>query len=128
MARILVLEDDPHLLGAIRLQLEALGHEVVMAANAAEAIERLDETAPDLLLTDLSLAGRSGSEVIGTARRRRPDLPIIAMTAYGEAILNGALRMGAHRALQKPLTRAQLGEAIQACLAATGAARTAHEK
>ena len=79
---ILLVEDERLLRRAFRTLLEASGYRVTEAGSAAEALERAEADAPDLVLLDLGLPDRNGLEIVGALRDRsgRPGLPVVAMT------------------------------------------------
>ena len=83
--KILVVDDHYGTLNAIRVY----GYRVLTAHNAHEALTHLQEEKQndkcvDVLLTDLSMPGINGLELVGTAREMHPDLYVIIMTAYGD--------------------------------------------
>ncbi len=80
--RILLVEDDVLIRTVTTDMLEQLGHDVVQAADAATALERLDGT--QLLVTDLGLGGMDGLALATAARQRIPGLPVVIAT--GQAI------------------------------------------
>jgi two-component system, cell cycle sensor histidine kinase and response regulator CckA len=87
--RILVVDDDPGALNAIRVGLLSLGYEVFIARSGEDALEiihsvRENNEQTDLLLTDLWMPGISGLELIHSAREIMPGIRAIIMTAYGD--------------------------------------------
>ena len=85
MARILLVEDEPDTRELVRLTLELDGHEVVEASTAEDGIDRACRWRPDLILMDLSLAGKFDG--LEATRRLRADstfddVPIVALTAH----------------------------------------------
>jgi two-component system, cell cycle response regulator DivK len=85
MARILLVEDEPDTRELVRLTLELDGHEVVEAATGEDGIDRAHRWPPDLILMDLSLAGKFDG--LEATRRLRADaafndVPIVALTAH----------------------------------------------
>ena len=118
-AQILVVEDEPAIQELIALNLEQAGQTPVMAASAEQALERIQEALPDLVLLDWMLPGQSGLEL---ARRLRGDartkrLPIIMLTARGdeEDKLRG-LETGADDYITKPFSVKELQARIKAVL------------
>jgi CheY-like chemotaxis protein len=118
--KILVVEDEDDVRAIVRRQLEALGHTVLVAAAAPEALLLLQApTPPDMLLTDIVLGGgMNGVDLATSARRLRPDLPIIFITGY-TAVAEARKRVGDLRAplLTKPFTTPQIERAIQEVVA-----------
>jgi CheY-like chemotaxis protein len=85
MAKILYVEDEPDTRELVRLTLELDGHDVFEARSAEEGIEQAYEHRPDLILMDLSLAGKFDG--LEATKRLRADssfdqTPIIALTAH----------------------------------------------
>ncbi len=118
-ARILVVEDEPAIQELVALNLAQAGYEAALAASAEEALERIREALPDLVLLDWMLPGQSG---IDLARRLRADertklLPIIMLTARGaeEDKLRG-LETGADDYVTKPFSMKELQARIKAVL------------
>jgi two-component system chemotaxis sensor kinase CheA len=86
-AKILVVDDAPEFVYAIRLFLEDLGYDVVTAYNGKEAVEVLERESPDLVLLDGIMPLMDGWETL-SAIRRRPSwqrLPVIMLTGLEEA-------------------------------------------
>ncbi len=79
---ILLVDDEARLADVTAVALEELGYHVLTAASGAEALALLDGEPVDLLLTDLRMPGLSGHELMLAARRLRPQLPVVVMTAY----------------------------------------------
>ncbi len=118
-ARILVVEDEPAIQELIAMNLGQSGQRAVLAGSAEEALERIREELPDLVLLDWMLPGQSGLEL---ARRLRGDartrlLPIIMLTARGdeEDKLRG-LETGADDYITKPFSVKELQARIKAVL------------
>lgn len=109
--RILVVDDVPTVLQALRMRLEAEGFEVVTARDGVEAIDRAREHHPDLVLLDLMLPRLTGERVCEVLRGD-PGLrgvPIVVLSArVGESERLRALAAGADAFLSKPYDVAQL--------------------
>jgi two-component system response regulator RegX3 len=80
MAKILVVEDEESYRDTLAILLPKEGHQVVLAADGHEALERFADSNPDLILLDLMLPGLSGNEVCRTIRQTS-NVPIIMLTA-----------------------------------------------
>jgi CheY-like chemotaxis protein len=106
--RILVVNDDPGSLNAIKVGLLSKGHEVLIAESGEEALKIIEATQAntktlDLLLTDLRMPKMSGLKLIRSARKIRPDIKAIIMTAYGdEDVQKEARALGQCGYLDKP--------------------------
>jgi two-component system, OmpR family, KDP operon response regulator KdpE len=77
--RVLVVDDDPQILRAVRTSLQARGYDVTTAGNGETALARLSEDPCDLVVLDLGLPGMDGHEVIRRVRAWS-DVPIIVLT------------------------------------------------
>ncbi len=101
---VLLVEDRDSLRAMLRHTLEAQDHEVVEARDQAEALDRIREDRPAVVLTDLRLPVGDGLGVLRAAKEVDPDLPVVVMTAYGsiqDAV--SAMREGAMDFLAKPV-------------------------
>ena len=82
LRRVLVVEDDERVRGALCDYLEELGYVPEPAANGVEAIERLDEHEFRLVVTDYKMPGLTGLEVAKQMRARDPSLPVVIVSGY----------------------------------------------
>lgn len=104
MAKILIVEDDKELSHIMELELKHEGFSVVLAHDGREGLEKIQSENPDLVLLDVMLPKLSGLEVLRKVRNDlAPDLPVILVTARGEAIdtVDG-LNSGADDYISKP--------------------------
>ncbi|MEW6073228.1 MAG: ATP-binding protein [Planctomycetota bacterium] len=117
-ARILLIDDDPQVLETLRILVELMGYEVADFRMAEEALVRVDESEFDLVITDLSMPGVSGADVIERLRRRHPDLPVVVLTGLGGPAPVSQRAAGSIRAvLRKPITLEVLRSSIAQVLA-----------
>jgi len=115
MVCVLLVDDDDDLRDDLAGILTDSGYHVLAVADGNAGLAKLSEC-PDLLITDLVMAGMEGIETIREIRRRKHQMPIIAMS--GNAIyLNNSTRLGADTALLKPFTKKQLLAAVEGVLA-----------
>jgi two-component system KDP operon response regulator KdpE len=122
-ARILVVDDEPHILRSLRTTLVAHGYEVQTAVSGEEALAIADGRLPDLVVLDLVLPGISGLEVCETLRRRS-TLPILVLSARGdERDKVAALDLGADDYLTKPFGVNELLARVRAALRRAAGAR-----
>jgi two-component system response regulator AtoC len=101
--RVLVIDDDP----GIREYLQALasrqGYRVFTAADGEEALEKLDDTRPDIVTLDAVLPGMDGLETLRQLKQRAPETPVIMLSGHGQArTIVEAMRLGASDFLRKP--------------------------
>jgi len=100
---ILVVDDDEGVRENLAELFELVGYSVLTAANATEAMEAVRKQAVDLLLTDYRMPGANGVELIESARRARPGLRAVLMTAFGDTFTEiESVRRGAIGYLNKP--------------------------
>ncbi len=117
---ILVVDDELEMLDILRQVLAAAGYRVVTAGNGREASAELAREKFDLVLTDLLMPERDGTEVIGELRAKYRDTPVVAMSGGGRMprgeYLKIAKMFGAHAMLEKPFTNEQLLSTIELLL------------
>jgi DNA-binding response OmpR family regulator len=123
---ILVIEDEPGIVDFLQRGLTSYGYAVSTALDGVAGTEKAIGDAVDLVVLDLMLPGRSGLEVLGAIRERKPSLPVIALTARGDLDDRIAgLDAGLVDYLTKPFSLRELAARIRAQLrAASGAAST----
>src|SRR5262245_65848698 len=96
MGRILVVDDHDSLRKGLVRALGNSGHDVEEAPNGTIAIERLQDSQFDVVLTDLRMGGADGMDVLRTARSLQPNAAVILMTAFGSIHSAGeAMKIGA---------------------------------
>jgi DNA-binding NtrC family response regulator len=106
--RLLVADDQPHILEAIRLLLKPEGYELEMVRNPALALEAMSRESFDGALVDLNYtrdttSGREGLDLVARIKEIGPQLPVVVMTAWGNIDLAvEAMRLGASDFIQKP--------------------------
>lgn len=101
--RVLVVEDDETVADVLREVLLDQPYQVEFVSSAEEAIARLALEPPDLVLTDISLPGKSGLDVMSEARALDPEVAVILMTGYASvSTAIDALRQGADDYVTKP--------------------------
>jgi len=116
-ARILIVDDEPDVLGVMRHLLEQKGYEVETATGGEQALVLLAEAAPAVLITDLRMPLMNGIELLRKVRELNPHLPGIVLTAAGD-ISNAveAMRAGAADYLTKPIDVGALLLAVERAL------------
>ena len=113
LLEILVVEDEETLREQIAQLLPLLGYRVRIAADVTTALAELDRALPDIILTDLVLPDLPGFKVIEQSQERRPEMPVLVMTAYAslESAIE-ALKQGAYDYLLKPIMPPELAAAL----------------
>jgi two-component system, NtrC family, response regulator HydG len=116
-ARILVVDDDPHIALALRERLEARGHAVSTAATGAAAVRAILSESPDLVLLDLQLPEGDGFDVLGRIREAGVETTVVVITAHGtvERAVR-AMKEGAYDFLQKPFEPSLVEETVRRAL------------
>ena len=114
--RLLVVEDDTDTREVVGMMLRESGAEVVGVDSAAAALEAIEETPPDILISDIALPDVDGYELIRAVRRvpgQRAAIPAIALSAFArEADRLDALRAGYDRHVPKPVEPRVLRAAV----------------
>lgn len=120
---VLVVDDEPQIRSLAETTLVAYGYRVHVAANGQEAIRRLQETPPDVILLDLKMPVMDGWEFRAEQKRladqRLAGIPVVLLTAEDHATHHAA-RLQAVGVLRKPLELGSLLHAIRAAIAARG--------
>ena len=114
--RILVVDDDPAMVGAITALVGTEGHQVITAYDGLTAVRRYREERPDIVLLDLAMPGPDGFTVAGRIRAEG-DAPIVVVSGESsEEAKVRALGIGADDYLVKPFGRAELLARIAAVM------------
>jgi FixJ family two-component response regulator len=110
---VCIIEDDESVRRALRRLLRAVGLTAEAFASAEEFLEAAGRPAPGCLILDHHLPGLSGLELQARLKAEGRDIPIVFLTAYGDArVREQALRAGAVAFLEKPFAEKALLEAV----------------
>ena len=119
--RILIVDDDDGVRENLAELFQVVGYSVVTAASAPEAIEKLAQGDVDLLLTDYRMPGPNGVELIESARRVKPGLRAILMTAFGDSFTEiESVRRGAIGYVNKPFEADEITNLVSRILGLRG--------
>jgi len=120
-ARVLVVDDERAILIALGGLLRKEGYEVETAGSAEHALSALGGEPFDLLLTDLSLGkGLSGIDLLERAKRLRPEMPVVVITAHGtEKTAVEAMKKGAEDYVPKPFDNDEIRLVVRRALERT---------
>ena len=111
---ILVVDDEKPIADILQFNLVKEGYNVVCAYDGDEALKKIDEQVPDLMLLDIMLPNRDGMEVCREVRKKH-DFPIIMLTAKGSEIDKVlGLEMGADDYVTKPFSTRELIARVKA--------------
>jgi DNA-binding response OmpR family regulator len=125
MARILVVDDEPHIREVVRAYLARDGHVVLTAADGEDALAIAGRDGPDLIILDVMLPKRSGFEVLRELRAGGSMAAVVMLTARDDVIDRVAgLETGADDYVTKPFEPRELVARVGAVLRRTGAERT----
>ena len=115
--RILVVDDEINIRGALVTLLEKKGYQVRGAGTGEDALEQLETATADLVLTDLKMPGMGGMEFLRRLKQKWPDTEVLVMTAYGSIdTAVEAMRCGAYDYLTKPIDRERFPLAVEKAL------------
>src|SRR5262245_47890852 len=113
VSRLLVVDDDIQMQTALETALRRKGFLVETAANALEAVRKLEDGEFSAVLSDLRMPGMDGIELLQHIRQTKPGLPVIMLSAYGtvpDAV--EAMKSGAVNFLLKPFSHEALDEVL----------------
>ena len=116
MAAILIV-DDEDVVRDVLYDLFSEDHMCHAAATAEQALAYLSEQTYDAVLTDISMPGLSGVELLGHLRREQPDTPVIVVSGIGDREhAEGLMRLGAFDFILKPFTLEAVGQSVARAL------------
>lgn len=107
--RMLVVDDRENMRNLLETAFSEHGFDVVTATCGEEAIELISNQPFDIVVTDLSMPGKNGIEVLKAAKAAAPDTEVIIVTAYGtiETAVE-AMRLGAYDFITKPFKLSEI--------------------
>ncbi|HCL04821.1 MAG TPA: response regulator [Chitinophagaceae bacterium] len=120
--KILVAEDEPMLLKTIELKLKKEGYEVITTHDGREAIAKIEEFAPDLVISDIMMPYASGLEITALLKQNREkQIPIIILSAMEqEKVVMEAFELGADDYITKPFSLNELSIRVKRLMARSG--------
>jgi CheY-like chemotaxis protein len=125
MSRILVVDDDTAVRGAIKVVLEQDGHQVTLASNGRAGVSAAESEPFDIVICDIFMPGMDGIESIHAFHKINPQMPVIAMSGFtfrdGQSpapdYLTLSTKLGAAYSLRKPFRPQELLKAVRECAA-----------
>ncbi|MFH1836905.1 MAG: response regulator [Candidatus Omnitrophota bacterium] len=81
MKKILIIDDEPHIIKMVRSRLEANGYAVITALDGKEGLEKVEKENPDLIIVDVLMPKMDGYTFVRNLKKKRADIPIIILTA-----------------------------------------------
>jgi len=108
--KILVAEDEPMLLKTIELKLKKEGYDVITTSDGREAIAKIEELNPDLVISDIMMPYASGLEILAIIKKKTDrQIPIIMLSAMEqEKVVMEAFELGADDYVTKPFSLNEL--------------------
>jgi CheY-like chemotaxis protein len=122
-ARILVVDDEAHILHVLSLKLRNAGYEVITAVDGEEAFELAGQELPDLVITDFQMPYMTGLELCRALAGHAPTarIPVLILTARGYALDDEDLQLGNIRhVLTKPFSPRAVLQVVQQVLSREG--------
>ncbi len=115
LQNILLLDDEPSVLFALKLLMQAVGYKVKDFSSAQQALDYLrSDNESQLFICDLRMPHMNGLAVLEQAKAIRPDIPFVLMSAHAtDEEREQAARLGSHGFLAKPFMPDQLHEMVQ---------------
>jgi two-component system cell cycle response regulator len=111
---VIIVDDDKRLLEIFKTALSLEGYQCETASSAESALELINKTSFDIMLTDIRMPGIEGFELTHKAKKIIPDMAVIIMTAYAEEFsYDNAMEAGASDFIKKPFTLNELMARIQ---------------
>src|SRR3954469_9883304 len=129
MPKILIADDQPDVLAALRLLLKGESYDIIPASSPASVMKVIEKQEVDLILIDLNYtrdttSGSEGLELLSRVRAADPTLPVVVMTAWGSVdVAVEAMRRGARDFIQKPWENARLLAVLRTQIELSGAVR-----
>ena len=127
MQNLLLVDDDPDLLKLLSIRLKASGYRATTAVSGEQALSMIAAERPDLVITDLRMAGLDGMALFHEIERRHTGLPVIILTAHGtipDAV--AATRQGVFGYITKPYDANELLAQVRRALSLHGTARASN--
>jgi two-component system, cell cycle response regulator DivK len=122
--KILLVEDDDDARALYGYMLASAGYKVKGASNGLEALAEIQVNCPDVVVTDIAMPVLSGLDLIQAVRSNDElkDLPVVAITSFGEKLREQARAAGATDAIDKPTDIARMHEVIEAAMSRSSSA------
>ena len=103
--KILLVDDEKDFIETLSQRMRMRGQETDIALNGEQALSRIEEALPDVVLLDLKMPGMDGMEVLRRIKKTNPDIQVIMVTGHGsKKIEKEARTLGAFEFLHKPIS------------------------
>lgn len=130
LRRILLVDDEPHVIRILRLTLEREGYEVRSANDGHEALGVLEHYAPDVMISDIQMDGMGGQELCTTARARYPERRFLIMVMTSMTAMDArswAGKLTDTEFCEKPLSPRKLSARLSSYFATLQSSGDAHD-
>lgn len=113
--KILIAEDDQLMARTLEFRLNKDGHQVTVTTDGREALKKIDELHPDLVITDIMMPYTSGLEIVSTVKEKYGDtMPVIVLSGMGqEDVVLEAFQLGANDYMTKPFSPVELSVRVK---------------
>ena len=111
LARILVIDDEPHVRELLREFLTGLGYDVTTETTGNEALGTVPAFEPDVIVVDRLMPGLSGEEVLDALRRTARTVPVILISGHAATAVDGFFAI-----LEKPFSLRRIAEVVAAAV------------
>jgi len=113
--KILIAEDDQLMARTLEFRLNKDGHKVIVTTDGREALKKIDELQPDLVITDIMMPYTSGLEIVSTVKEKYGDkIPVIVLSGMGqEDVVLEAFQLGANDYMTKPFSPVELSVRVK---------------
>ena len=102
-ALVLAVDDEPDILRMTKRVLEPIGYEVLTASDGDQALDIVAQKRPQVVMLDIKMPGKSGTEILGEVMAQQPDTAVIMVSGVNDVnIAVQAMKMGAFDYLVKP--------------------------
>ena len=113
--KILIVEDNQLILKVIETKLKKEGYDVISCENGKEAMEKITDALPDLVITDIMLPYSSGLEIVNFVKvTLKQNIPVMVLSGMGqEKTIEEAFKLGADDYMTKPFSLSELSMRIK---------------
>jgi len=113
---LLIVDDDPEMRSLLSEELEEEGYSVTVAKNGLDVLSDIPFTSYDLVITDWKLPLRNGIQILKSVHEIHPHIPVILITAFGDAKVRKSVEKAGGVYLQKPFSMEAFKQMVQSLL------------
>lgn len=103
--RVLIVDDQEEVLRTLAAVVESGGYEVVVRSRFEDARRYIDQTPPDILITDVRLGAFNGLQLVLHLRASRPTSPVLVLSAFDDTVIRQEAERSGAKYLTKPVSR-----------------------